>query len=90
MAPITWITAPRRPSMMVPWYILRQSPSMSMGSSPMRMRVRPWLMVWVPVTSTQALASQGFTSLSPIPVIPSSVCTSTTKESCAEEVSAGS
>ena len=36
--------------------------------------------------SMQARAIHGLTSLSPTPVIPSSVCTNTTMSSCAEEV----
>jgi hypothetical protein len=43
-------------------------------------------MLWVLGASMQARAIQGLTSVSPIPVIPSSVWTKTTMSSCAEEV----
>ena len=46
----------------------------------------PRAIVWLPGDSTAALASQGPVSVSPMPVMPSSVWTSTTTSSCDEDV----
>ena len=83
-APIALMTAPRRPFMAEPTYIRSHSPSTSNGSAPISISVSPMPMLWLPGASMHALAIHGLTSVSPMPVTPSSVWISTMMSSWAE------
>ncbi len=90
MAPMALMTAPRRPFIAEPTYSVSQIAGGSSGSAPISISRSPRPIVWVPGASMHARAIHGFTSVSPTPVMPSSVWTSTMKLSCAELVASTS
>ena len=57
---------------------------------PITVSLRPRSIVCVPGASMHSRATQAFRSVSPIPVMPSSVCTSTTMSSWFELVASRS
>ena len=84
-APIAQIRAPRRPVIFEPLYSFCHSASGSSGFAPTSISRSPRPMMCVPPPSMQARATHGLVSVSPMPVMPSSVCISTTRLSCADE-----
>src|SRR5215218_4105793 len=66
---------------MTPRYIFSHSPSTSVGSSPIRIWRRPWATLCDPRASTIARQTSGDESTSPMPTMPSSVCTRITRSS---------
>ena len=89
-APRACTTAPRRPVMAVPTYSSSHTLTGSSGSIPRIVWPNPRSMVCMPGASMHSRATQAFRSVSPIPVMPSSVCTSTTMSSWLELVASRS